>query len=349
MLDASIPLNRSLNSKGSDVRLLPIFISGLRFGKFKCFSYIGFMKAIYRIQNLKTGDFYIGSSVNYNYRKWIHLHDLRKGKHHSPILQNSWNKHGESAFIFGVVEEIEEKEELIEREQHYLDVLNPKYNICKLAGSTLGVKHTYKARLNMSNAHKKLTKEQRNHKEGCKCFICFRKSGENHHFFGKNRSDEDKKKVSKGVKEYYKNGGIHPHKGKVLSQERKNKLSIINSIPINQYNLEGNLIAFWESAKKAAKMLHLHATNISQCCNGKVSHAGGFIWSYKAKTPIIKSKFLVKNLAVESTNILTREVKNYDSMKRASIEENLDYSSISRACRGKQFKCGNFYWKTKSK
>ena len=135
------------------------------------------MKAIYRIQNLKTGDFYIGSSKDFTYRKWCHLRDLRSGKHHNPILQNSWNKHGEKCFLFAIIEEIEDSSKLVEREQYYLDTLNPRYNICRLAGSPLGIKHTYEARLNMSNAHKKLTEEDRNHQKGCKCFICFRKSG----------------------------------------------------------------------------------------------------------------------------------------------------------------------------
>jgi len=31
---------------------------------------------------------------------------------------------------------------LIEREQYYIDLLNPEYNILKIAGSRLGVKHT---------------------------------------------------------------------------------------------------------------------------------------------------------------------------------------------------------------
>lgn len=33
-------------------------------------------------------------------------------------------------------------EDLIKREQYYLDTLRPEYNICKTAGSTLGKLHT---------------------------------------------------------------------------------------------------------------------------------------------------------------------------------------------------------------
>lgn len=137
------------------------------------------MKAVYKIENQKTGDIYIGSSVDYDYRRWIHLHRLRKGNHHSAILQNSWNKHGETSFLFSVLESVNSDELLIEREQYYIDTLAPRYNIAKKAGSPLGTKHTYESRMNMSIAHKKLTAEQRGHKEGCKCCICLRPKGEN--------------------------------------------------------------------------------------------------------------------------------------------------------------------------
>jgi group I intron endonuclease len=46
------------------------------------------------------------------------------------------------------------KEVLIEREQHYIDELDPFFNICKVAGSPLGVKHSKETRRKMSEAHK---------------------------------------------------------------------------------------------------------------------------------------------------------------------------------------------------
>jgi group I intron endonuclease len=40
----------------------------------------------------------------------------------------------------------------IKREQHYLDLLNPEYNILKTAGSNLGYKHTEETLARMSKA-----------------------------------------------------------------------------------------------------------------------------------------------------------------------------------------------------
>ncbi len=67
---------------------------------------------IYAIVNLKTEKFYIGSAVKLNSRKSLHLNQLRKGKHHSKYLQNSYNKHGEECFIFKVLEYVEDENNL---------------------------------------------------------------------------------------------------------------------------------------------------------------------------------------------------------------------------------------------
>ena len=127
------------------------------------------MMAIYKITNIITQDFYIGSAIRYDYRRWSHLHTFRKNKHKNPKMQNSYNKYGEDAFIFEVI--------LIAREQYWMDKLLPNFNILKIAGSPLGVKHTEKAKENMSKAHIGLTTEQRGHKSDCICPICNRKDG----------------------------------------------------------------------------------------------------------------------------------------------------------------------------
>lgn len=96
---------------------------------------------IYEIVNLVNGKRYVGSAVNFKRRKIDHWKKLRRGNHHCRHLQFSWNKHGERAFAFQIIEEVCEKGRLIEREQHYIDSLNPEYNTARKAGSCLGIKH----------------------------------------------------------------------------------------------------------------------------------------------------------------------------------------------------------------
>jgi group I intron endonuclease len=79
------------------------------------------MMTIYEIVNLKTNKKYIGSAVNFDRRKKVHLYELKKNIHHSKLLQNSWNKYTPKDFIFNIIEEVFDRTILLEREQHWLD------------------------------------------------------------------------------------------------------------------------------------------------------------------------------------------------------------------------------------
>jgi len=62
------------------------------------------MEYIYIIENKNTDKFYIGRTNDPAARKRGHLSDLRRGIHGNPRLQASFNKHGEGAFEFKVVD-----------------------------------------------------------------------------------------------------------------------------------------------------------------------------------------------------------------------------------------------------
>lgn len=89
---------------------------------------------------IKRGDrLYVGSAVNISARWNRHKNSLRKNMHENPHLQNAWNKYGEEAFEFVVLEECD-VEQLLEREQHYLDQgFDQFYNCSPTAGSRLGM------------------------------------------------------------------------------------------------------------------------------------------------------------------------------------------------------------------
>lgn len=94
---------------------------------------------VYEIRNLLNGDIYIGSSVDIYKRIYGHVNLLNKDKHHNKHLQSAWSKYGGDSFLFNVIEECEgEREILLAREQYYIDVLFPRYNIRKDAFSRLG-------------------------------------------------------------------------------------------------------------------------------------------------------------------------------------------------------------------
>ena len=53
------------------------------------------------------------------------------------------------------------------------------------------------------------------------------------------------------------------------------------SIPIIQYDLDGNFIKEWKSQTQAAKKLKIHQANINKVLLGKRKKTAGFIWKYK--------------------------------------------------------------------
>lgn len=115
---------------------------------------------IYAIVHKETGRAYIGSAVRFSHRWGVHKHELRNNKHGSAYLQNTWNKYGEDAFEFCILEHVEDKARLIEREQVYLSVLG-HFNICPVAGSRFGSSASLATREKISKAlmGRKLSKE----------------------------------------------------------------------------------------------------------------------------------------------------------------------------------------------
>lgn len=105
---------------------------------------------IYQITSLRDSRFYIGSAVCLSGRKCIHFKKLREETHHNIYLQSLYNKYGKDNLQFKIITTIKDKHQLIELEQFYLDLLNPQLNICKIAGSTLGLKKSKEERLAMS-------------------------------------------------------------------------------------------------------------------------------------------------------------------------------------------------------
>lgn len=111
------------------------------------------VSGVYRIRNMENGKFYIGSSVNIRWRAHKHLSQLRRGVHRNAHLQAAFNAYGEQAFCFEMIEACEVAE-LLSCEQRHIDLLNPHYNICPVAGNTLGYRHTEESKAKMAVVNK---------------------------------------------------------------------------------------------------------------------------------------------------------------------------------------------------
>lgn len=100
---------------------------------------------IYKISS--PNGFYIGSSKNIRKRFQDHLSSLRRGKHCNQVVQRAFDKN-DSKLDFSIIELCSEST-LLEREQHYIDTLKPRYNICLVAGRMDGFKFSEESKAKM--------------------------------------------------------------------------------------------------------------------------------------------------------------------------------------------------------
>jgi len=121
---------------------------------------------VYIIEHIASGKKYVGSASRSFYGRWhSHRSSLRKGTHHSVLLQRAWDKYGDDAFVFRIIEPCL-PEHATGVEQVFIDwykSTDPElgYNICHIAGSSLGLKRTAEARAKISaaNTGRKLSAE----------------------------------------------------------------------------------------------------------------------------------------------------------------------------------------------
>ena len=60
---------------------------------------------IYKITNIVTGQFYIGSSIQYEARILQHIASFKRNDHYNTELQIAWNDYGPDIFTFELIEE----------------------------------------------------------------------------------------------------------------------------------------------------------------------------------------------------------------------------------------------------
>lgn len=170
------------------------------------------LTGVYAIQNTNNHKIYIGSAAKSFKSRWKqHRIELNGGTHHSKHLQAAWNKYGEQAFIFTVLE-ITTPQDCVNAEQQWIDTHNSAndkhgYNICPVAGSTLGFKMP-------PEIIKRLAERNRGNKYGQ----------------GRIHSPETKDKIRRAITgtkhspQHNQNLG-NSHKGKKLSAQHKQQLA----------------------------------------------------------------------------------------------------------------------------
>lgn len=182
-------------------------------------------QGIYKIINVVNNKFYIGSAVSFRKRKTRHFSELRNNKHNNRHLQAAWRKYGEQAFVFVVVEEVEDRAMLLDAENRWLkdhvgkdycynigaDATAPALGMSGELSPTWGYKHTIEAKEQIGvhsrgRGHAPQSREKiRQHLIGkpksaeVRAKISATLSGAGNPNYGKPRSDDFKAKVSKAI------------------------------------------------------------------------------------------------------------------------------------------------------
>lgn len=254
---------------------------------------------IYKITNLVNSKIYIGSAVNLVVRKNCHFRELRNYIHPNKRLQNAFNKHGEHNFKFEVLELVEDKTQLIIREQHYIGTLlfaseksnkfdKRGYNVQRIADSSLGIKRSKieKRRKRLTSTNRSTIQFTKNNKR-VKTYFSVSEASRQTKIHKNSISAVCMKQLRTAgdyrwqYKEEY-DKGVRLDKLKSNGNLGKEKKHLQK--PVVQLDLQFNFIKEFSSLGVAAKSVLLRRADICIVCakrNNRVT-AGGFRWMYKS-------------------------------------------------------------------
>ena len=174
---------------------------------------------VYAIRNIVTGKVYIGSSVSLDDRKKTHIYKLRCNKHHCSYLQNSWNKHGEKAFVFESIKLVSDIHSLRDAEQEQINYYKDKK---LLYNTSFDVQAPMRGRTLSEEAKRKIGEANKKRPHPI---------GEKNPFYGKHHSDETKRilreqRVCKSPTEETRHKISLANKGRSISSEHRQRLSV---------------------------------------------------------------------------------------------------------------------------
>ena len=255
------------------------------------YEYYRGMGYIYKITNTVNKKCYIGvtTRTDAEYRWVQHESTIRNGNG-CPFLMKAFKKYGEEAFKFEVLI-ICFDEDVFRFENDYIikyNTMSPNgYNVAvggQIGMSFLGRKHSDETKKIISEKSKAYNANPEVRERSRQVAIEFNKThdiGElqkkskkwlkalaEGRIGGHAKTEEEKKKISEGLKKYYKNN-------------KHIKITTnIGGRKILQYTHDNKLIKSFNSIKTAMTETTISSSNISNVLSGRSKTAGGFIWKY---------------------------------------------------------------------
>lgn len=219
------------------------------------------MYTIYR-HVFPNGKSYIGLTKTSVEKRWGHGENYKT----CPLVDRAIKKYGWENIAHEILRKCETQEMAEVWEQFYIAWYksnNPAFGYNILAGGDVSGGKTENVRKKISDA---LT--------------------------GRKMSEEQKKKISEGVKRTFSRPESNGCIGKKASDETKIKMSEAHkgktmsensglSKPVVQLTMDGDFVARYACARDAYRAGVGHYGVISRCCLHKASHSGGYRWMFE--------------------------------------------------------------------
>lgn len=266
------------------------------------------MGIIYRITCTANNKFYIGSTVNKAQRWARHRRQLRDGTHPNKHMAAAWAKHGEAAFVFDVLESVDDPAMLFAAEQKYLDQHAGKdycFNWAKYADAPMRGKFGPEA----SNFGRIFGPEMR-------ARLSAAVSGKNHPNWGKQLSASTRQKI--------KEANLHnPWKGGKHTPEAIAKIVAAS---------RGRPVSEETRAKRSAALKGREISLDQRLRISKTLSGAGNFWYGKERPESFKEKI---RKAVEVT-LPSGEVHKHESIQALREATGLKAPTINRALKSGQ-------------
>lgn len=242
-------------------------------------------KGIYSITNLNDGQHttYIGSTIQSFKIRWgVHRSALRHGRHVNSHLQRAWDKYGEDAFAFAIVEVVDDVEKVVGRERIWLDFYRmyvPVYNLSTVIGEEgyLGHPHNEvtKERIRRANSGDRHYMYGKKHSRETKKRLSEALSGANNPFYGRKHSLATKRKQSEA-----KRGKNNPFYGREFSDEHRKNLanSKAKDYPAFENVKTGEIIPPGKNLLKLCRERGFSYASMLGLARGRQKSSGGGVW-----------------------------------------------------------------------
>ena len=115
------------------------------------------------------------------------------------------------------------------------------------------------------------------------------------------------------------------------------KLKYKSKYKVAQYDMQGNLVNVFNNSRE---VVDIFGTHVYDCCTDKLHTLKGYIFRYVSENNIPKN-IRVKRGTTSSREVLAYDIKGnligtFKSINKAALALDVDASSISRVCKGKQ-------------